>query len=164
MFGCSRKCSSAHDAVCRAGRPRMAAGRSCALAESARFPRSLRPQRSRRSARAASCSVPPRSMVAIANATPMGAKAPDAGTGTCQTGPHAPPPSVLWPASCPTGPCTAGPCCWAMSHPGSALRRPRRPPHTCGAITTEDSMLVGRWTWSVAGNGAYLPLKGFESS
>ena len=40
----------------------------------------------------------------------------DAGTGTCPTGPHAPPPSVLWPASCPTGPCTAGPCCWAMSH------------------------------------------------
>ena len=80
----------------------------------------------------------------IASATPMGARAPDAGTGTCPTDPRAQPPtSVLWPASCPTGPCTAGPCCWAMGHPGSALRRPRQPPHICGAIATEHSMLMG---------------------
>ena len=55
----------------------------------ARFLRFLRPQRSLRSARAASCNVPPRSMLAIASVTPMGAKAPDAGTGPCPTDPRA---------------------------------------------------------------------------
>ena len=87
---------------------------------------------------------PPRSTVAIASATPMGARAPDAGTGTCPTGPHALPTSVLWPASCPAGPCTAGLCCWAMSHPGSALRRPRRHLQAGWAIATKSCGIRGR--------------------
>ena len=113
------------------------------LAETARFPRFARPQRSLRSARAASCSVPPRSMVVMPAPRQLAPELLMRVQAHAQQIPTQPPTSVLWPASCPTGPCTAGPCCWAMSHTGSALRRPRRPPHTCEAIATEDSILVG---------------------
>ena len=58
---------------------------------------------------------PPRSTVAIASATPMGARAPDAGTGTCPTDPPATAHQRSMAGILSHRPCTAGPCCRAMS-------------------------------------------------
>ena len=100
---------------------------------------------------------PPRSAVAIASATQMGARAPNARTGTCPTDPPATAHQRSWPTSFPP---VRAPLVHAAGRwgPGIALRRPRRLPHTRG-IATGDSILW-RWTWFVAGNGPRRPPEG----
>ena len=97
---------------------------------------------------------PPRSMVASASATPVGARAPGAGIGTCPTDPTA----------------TAHQRSMAgiLSH-RSVYRWPMLlgdgPPGICTSSLSPASSYVwgnsngrfdahGRWTWSVAGNGS----------
>ena len=78
-----------------------------------RCPRFPRPQRGLRSARArVAASLSGRWSPAPCQWAP---ELPMRVQAHAQQIPAQPPTSIRWPASCPAGPCTAGPCCWRLA-------------------------------------------------